>query len=170
MLEHEAIEITAVRAALEEKDLVISITVRNRADRTVHAYGSPRRVLYDNATRKLTLELHDHGHGPEEEKRIEQHLKQPRVVPLEGGTETTFKVKLPTVIHRLRPAAERGTGALFEDLRISEAKEIELEIAHQDTPFYYNPKVDNLRQLRTWGRVIAKARLKLPEARREEQG
>ncbi len=51
----------------------------------------------------------------------------------------------------MRSAAERGTGPVFEELHISEAKEIEIEIAHQDTPFYYNPKMDNAEQLKAWG-------------------
>jgi hypothetical protein len=58
-------------------------------------------------------------------------------------------------------AAERGTGPAFEELRISEAKEIEIEIAHQDTPFYYNPKIDNAKQLKDWGKMVASARFRI---------
>jgi len=164
MLKRKSIQLEFATAAIEGDAFVIRVMVRNMTDRTLYAYASPRRVLYDNDTGKLTLQLHDHGYAPDEEKLIEQHLKEPRIVPLEGGQQTEIKIHLVPMMRRIRPATERGNGALYEELRVSEAKEVRLEIAHQDTPFYYNPKVSNLKQLQEWGRVIATATLEVRSA------
>jgi hypothetical protein len=45
-----------------------------------------------------------------------------------------------------------GNGPLFEELNVSEATEIHVEIAHHDTPFYYNPNRTNL----TWDTIHRK--------------
>lgn len=160
MLKNERIELKSITSEVEEKKFVIRIKIFNPEERTLHAYGSPRRILYDNATGKLTVCLHDQH--IEEDSIISRHLPQPSFVPLEGKTETELKISLPRIIKRIRSAAERGgSGPVTENLRISEAKEFDVEIAHQDTPFYYNPKIDNARQLKEWGRTIAKAHFKL---------
>ena len=161
MIERESIKLLSARAAVEGDDFVIRVMVKNSSSRTLYAYGSVRRALYDNATHKLSLQLHDHGYAPEEENVVAPHLKQPRIVPLEGNVDTELKITLVPLMRRIRPASERGTGELFEELRVSEATVVELEVAHQDTPFYYNPKVNNLRQLQEWGKAIAKATLDL---------
>jgi hypothetical protein len=161
MLKKEVIQIKAIKTGMEGDLFVIGIKVRNPEKRTLYAYGSPRRILYDNATGTLTLYLHDHHLSKEEEELLSPHLRQPRFVPLEAGTETEIKIKLEPVLNRIRSAVERGTGPLFEELRISEAKEVKVEIAHQDTPFYYNPKMDNAKQLKEWGQKITKASFKV---------
>ncbi len=160
MLKKVAIKINSVSVGLEDEKFVVKIKVNNPKDRTLYAYGSPRRIFYDNASGKLTLELHDRN-LPDEDQQVELHLKEPRFVPLEGGTESEIKIKLVPLMRRLRPSVERGNGALFEELRVSEAKEVEVEIAHQDTPFYYNPKLSNVKQLKEWGKTVSKAKFKI---------
>ncbi len=171
MLKTHTIKLKAVTTSLEEGKFAVRVKVKNPEDRTLYAYGSVRRIFYDNDTGKLTLYLHDHNLSEKEEKLISPHLREPRFVPLEAGTETEVKITLNPIMNRIRPAAERGNGPLLEELRISEAKEIELEIAHQDTPFYYNPKIANAKQLKEWGKVISKANFKIiplkPKRRKE---
>jgi hypothetical protein len=157
VLEHKSIRLESAIAVVEGDEYVIMVRVTNMVPRTLYAYGSVRRASYDNDTRKLLLQLHDHGYTPEEEEVIASHMKQPRIVPLEGGTQTELKITLAPMMRRIRPANERGTGPLFEELHISEATVLELEVAHQDTPFYYNPKQNNLHQLQEWGTAIATA-------------
>jgi hypothetical protein len=169
MLEQESIELRAVTAKVEEGRFIVRVKVFNPKERTLYAYGEARRVLYDDATGILTVHLHDQH--VEEDTIISRHLRQPRFVPLEGNTETEIALSLPKVIKRLRSAAERGeSGPVSEQLHISEATRIELEIAHQDTPFYYNPKEDNARQLKQWGHTIAKGTFDLerPETQGDE--
>ena len=164
MLKKEIIEISSVSAGLEDEKFVLMIKINNPEDRTLYAYGSPRRVFYNNDTGKLTLQFHDRDF-PEDNDHITLHLREPRIVPLEGKIETTIKVKLEPMMRRLRPSSERGNGALFEELRVSEAKEVEVEIAHQDTPFYYNPKLNNAKQLKEWGKPVTKRKLRIKPAR-----
>lgn len=181
MLEKEEMRIISAETYMEqtrsaksdqqEEWFVVSVKVENPTDRTLYAYGSVRRVFYDNNTRKLTLYLHDQHLSPEEEKIISQHLKQPRFVPLETDTKTDIKLTIPPVYIRTRTAAERGgSGPMTEELRVAEATEIEIEIASQDTPFYYNPKVDNARQFKEWGNIISKAKFKVEPAVKKTDG
>jgi|GEM_PF-1492546 len=155
------------RIAKPEEAYVVRVKVLNPEDRTLYAYGRQRRILYDNATGKLTLCLHDQhiveGHP------IAEHLSVPPIIPLEGKTETEIKLSLPKTIDRILSAAERGGSPNFtEQLRISEAKEIQVEIAHQDTPFYYNPKVSMVKQLKEWGKAVATDRFKVAPTKPKE--
>ncbi len=161
MLKNEAIQLAAVTTSLEADKFVITIKVRNTGERTLHAYGSPRRIYYDRASAKLRLVLHDHSMSEEEEKLISPHLKRPYFVPLEAQVATDIKIRLDPIIKRIRPALERGNGPMIEELPITEAQEIEIEIACQDTPFYYNPGLPNAQQLKQWADVISKASFKL---------
>lgn len=161
MLKKETIQLKTVTTSLEKDKFVVKVKMMNPENRTLYVYGSARRIFYDNATGKLTLYLHDHHLSEEEEELISPHLRQPRFVPLEAGTETEVRITLNPILNRIRSAAERGSGPLFEELRILEAKEIEFEIAYQDTPFYYNPNIDNSKQLKEWGKVISKGTFKI---------
>jgi hypothetical protein len=164
MLNENAIQIISTQTAIENDQLVITISIKNPLPRTVYAYGKPRRIFYDNNSGKLTLFFHDHMNS-DEEKVYSPHLKEPHFVQLEGKTVTELKVKLDKKINRIRSGAERGNGPLFEELRVSEAKEVHIEIVHQDTPFYYNPKLPNAKQLNEWGKNISKANFKIRQVK-----
>lgn len=168
MIKKNSIQLTEVTAKLEEGKYTIRIRIRNQEDRTLYAYGSPRRILYNKSSRKLTLYLHDHHLSKEEEKLISPHLRQPSFIPLEAHTETEFKVRLNPILNRIRPASERGNGPLFEEQHISEAQQIDIEIACHDTPFYYNPKIANADQLKKWGALISKANFKITPVKQRQ--
>lgn len=154
MLEKESIQLQSLAAQVEPDKFVVKVQIRNPENRTLYAYGTVRRYLYDAAARRLTLCLHD-GHLSDDDINS-RHLPEPRMVPLEQQTDTELLLDLPKVVHRVRGAAERqGGGALTEDLPIAEAAEIRLEVAHQDTPFYFNPAQNRAAQLREWGRQVA---------------
>jgi hypothetical protein len=165
MLKQAAIELTSITGQIEDDKFAVRIKINNPEKRTLYAYGTPRRTFYDNSSGKLTLILHDQNLTAEEEEIYSPHLREPRFVPLEATSETELVLKLPPVLNRMRSATERGTGPVFEELHIAEAKEVEIEIAHQDTPFYYNPQMDNARQLKEWGKMVAKAKFKIPSRR-----
>jgi hypothetical protein len=139
-----------------EDRYVVRIKVFNPENRTLYAYGDARRILYDKATGKLKLNLHDQD--LDENSIIAMHVKRPHFVPLEANAETEIKLSLPKVINRILSSTARGgSGPISEQWNISEAKDIEVEIAHQDTPFYYDPKVPMARQLKDWGKAISKS-------------
>jgi hypothetical protein len=146
----------------EEERFIVRLKVFNPENRTLYAYGEARRIRYDKATGKLSLGLHD-GHV-DENSPIAIHLTRPKFVPLEANAETEIKLALPRSINRLRSAAERAGGPLFEKLDIENAKEIEVEIGHQDTPFYYNPKETMAKQLKEWAKPVTKSVFKLDPA------
>jgi hypothetical protein len=164
MLEKKNIAIREVTAAAEEGKFVVRITVHNPAKRTLYAYASPRRILYDSVTGLLTICLHDHH--VEEGSVISRHLPQPRIVPLEGNADSEVTLSIPPIIRRVRAVTERGdAGGVIEELRVSEASEVRVEVAHQDTPFYYDPKQDKAHQLKKWGKVIASGTFKIRPGR-----
>jgi hypothetical protein len=155
MLSKQEIQLTQLTTQLIDDRMTVNVMVKNPLDRTLYAYASPRRILYDKTTGKLTLALHDQH--LENDAGFIRDISRPRVVMLEGNTETEIKLDLPKVINRLRPAAERGNGPLAEVLPIAEANEIQMEIAHQDSPYYYDPKKPAVMQLKEWGSPVATA-------------
>jgi hypothetical protein len=160
MAAKETIQLRDLTARVEEERFVMRMKVFNPKQRTLHAYKDPRHLQYDNVTGKLTLYLHDQTVG--KNSTVSHHLPEPSLAPLEGKTETEIKISLPKVMNRFKSAAERSnSGPIIEQLRIYEAKEIYLEIAYNDTPFYENPKADTATELKEWGRSIAKASFKL---------
>jgi hypothetical protein len=167
MTKKETIELKDLTASVEEEKFIVRVKIFNPKQRTVHAYRDPRRILYDNTTGKLSLYLHDQH--VEEDSIFSRHLPEPALAPLEGETETEIKISLPKVMNRFKSAAERGSsGPITEQLRVSEANEVQLEIAYNDTPFYDEPEVDQAKQLKEWGRNIAKADFKLKPPERKE--
>jgi hypothetical protein len=161
MLEKDTIQLNEVKTAIEEKKLVVRVKVKNPLDRTLYAYGSVRRILYDDSSGKLTLCLHDQ-HQEDDKDLNSLHLPVPRIVQLEGKTAAEIKIKLAPTINRMRSAAERAGGKpLVETMNISEAKEIIIELAHEDTPFYFNPKISNSKQFKGWGKAVSRASFKV---------
>lgn len=164
MLKKEAINLEKISSHIEEQRLeslseekktekiAVNLKIFNPENRTLYAYGTPRRILYDDTAKKLSIFFHDQH--VDENSLIGIHLKEPKFIQLEGNKETDFKFRLPKIMKRIKGHSEGGG---TEILNIYEADDIDIEIAHQDTPFYYNPRVNNAKQLKEWGNVIAKA-------------
>jgi hypothetical protein len=152
-MKKKTVEVTGVKLDARGENIRLRVKLFNHAQRTAYAYGSPRRIYYDDSTGSLTLHLHD--------RHVQEHprpVAQPGFVPLAGNAESEIRIWLPKTMKRLRGAAEReGTGPLVEELRVSEATRVCVEIAYRDTPFYHNPHGDVARQLREWGSAIASA-------------
>lgn len=168
MLEKETIEIHDVNANLEDDKMIVRVKVRNPTDRTLYTYGNVRNIQYDEATGKLILALHDHRHQ-DDNNPDKYHLPQPKIIQIEGKTTAELKLKIAPVIRRIKSHTERGTGGgpVTEELHVAEANEIQVEIAHQDTPFYYDPKKSNLRQFKEWGQVVSTANFKITPPRKK---
>jgi len=170
VIQEPVIRLKTATTEIHGKKLVIKITVTNPSARVLHAYGSIRRLFYNNLTKKLTLYLHDQHLTEHEEKLYSPHLRQPRFVPLEANADTVIKLTMDPVLNRMRSANERGGGPIFEELRVAEATDIDVEIAHQDTPFYYNPSKGNAKQLKDWGAAVSKASFRIPSPLSLPQG
>src|SRR5438045_2219271 len=94
------VEVRALTAAVEEGNLIVRVKIFNPEYRTLHAYRSPRRILYENATGKLTLYFHDQR--VEEDSASLRHLPEPTFVSLEGNAEAEIKISLPKVMNRIK--------------------------------------------------------------------
>ncbi|HEY5799591.1 MAG TPA: hypothetical protein VIT92_05190 [Burkholderiaceae bacterium] len=155
MLDKQAITLQSLTARTAQERLILRVDIQNTQPRTLYAYATVRRYQYNLATRVLTLELHDRHL---QDDLNAPHMPEPRFLPLEQNTVTVLELDLPAVIHRIRDAQERqGGGDLIEHWPIAQASEVRLEVAHQDTPYYYNPARGNAVQLKEWGAQIAAA-------------
>lgn len=154
MLDEPRIELRNITGEVRPDGVVLTVTVFNPEDRTLYAYSSPRRIVYDAGTKTLTVSLHDHHVEPDHP--IAPHLPQPRFESLEGHAQTDVPIYLPRVLRRVRDASQRTAGEpMTEELNISEATTVTVEMAHQDTPFYFNPRLEKTSQLRQWGEQVA---------------
>lgn len=169
MLEKEVLKLDSIEEEMEDDHFLIKLKVSNSIDRTVYAYSSPRKILYDPATKTLNLILHDHDVA--ENSILTNHLLEPAVKQVAGNSEGEIKLKLPKVIHRIKSAAETGGGKIeVELLNIQDAENVNVEIAYQDTPFYYKPgKKNNLAQLKQWGGIISKAKFDLKKRKKDRE-
>lgn len=158
--EHSKLTITSASSRSTENDYIIEIIISNNDTRTNYSYGGkPRKIWYDSASGILSLYFHD-SHI-ELRSLISQHVKEPVFLELEGRKTTRLEIKLPKIINRIKSASEGSGSVELENWHISQANTLIVEIAYNNTPFYYNPKEDNLSQLRSWGKTIVKSNLKL---------
>lgn len=163
MLDIDCIKIKSLETEMDDKHFIFKITILNECDRTVYVYSEVRRYLYNNDTKNLTICLHDNYIT--EDHILSKHLKEPMMQELPRSGDSMLILKLPKTIKRIKSASERqGDNDMVEQLNISEAIEVDLEIAHQDTPFYYNPKMNNARQLNQWGKKVVKSHFKLKDS------
>lgn len=166
MVDGPGIELRDISGRVDDDHIVVTVTIFNPQQRTLYAYGSPRRIAYDPDSRTMTVALHDEHIDPDHP--LAPHLPQPRFVQLEGNTETDVEIVLPAISRRIRSADERaGGGPMIEEQPLVEAENAEIEMAYQDAPFYYNPRLDKAVQLRQWAGDIARLRAPLRLTRRQ---
>lgn len=100
------------------------------------------------------MSLHDQHLTPDHP--IAAHLPQPRFVALAGEAVTDESIAIPRVVKRILGAGERALdGPMVELQNVTQATSATVEIAHQDTPYYYNPREGKVEQLRRWGAHVA---------------
>jgi hypothetical protein len=152
-MEKPSLEIQSMAVSEDDGQVTFKVSVFNSENRTIYGYATARRILYDAATKQLTLCLHDNH--VDENSLISMHMKEPRMKEFEANADTVMTLKLPKVLKRLKAFSETGGNAEIEILNINEADTVHIEIAQQDTPFYFNPKLNHARQLKEWGRAIS---------------
>jgi hypothetical protein len=144
--------------------VAVEIPVANGADRTLHAYATARKILYDPSTKKLTLELTDEGAGP---LMLGGTFVFPKFVAVDPGQERTIELDLPAVIHRMAPGADQPSPTI-ENLPIHEATSADVKLAWSDTPFYPEARETEktpLDQLQEWQTGTAQQELKVKRGR-----
>lgn len=169
MLEEPTVEFRRVSGRITDDHVLITARIHNPTDRTLYAYETPRRIRYDATSATITVDLNDAY--LDLDHPIAPHLLQPNFLALEGGTDTLLRVRLPRVLRRVRSAQERqGQGPLVEELPLEQAQHVELAVAVQDTPFYYNPREHTVTQLRAWGAQVARTQARISLSRHRRPG
>ena len=153
-MEKPIIKIKSIIKSLDENFLTLKISIFNPENRTLYAYAVVRRVLYDSISKELTLCLND-SHI-DEKSLLSMKLKEPKILELEANLTTTMTLKVHKILKRLKSHKEIDGIERIEILNIYEASKINVEIAFNENPFYYNPKENNATQLKTWGKSICK--------------
>lgn len=149
----DSMNVTGGSARVREDALVVTVTLRNRSDRTMYAYEEARKIQYDAATKRLRLLFHDHEADPV----VMQHLLRPHIKEIPAGEEAEVQVRLPHEMRRLRSAAESarlaasGDASMYDVQRLADAENVDIEVAIADTPFYPTVGDDSMgAELRAW--------------------
>lgn len=130
------LEIGKVQMQDDGTNLIVTIELLNKTDRTLHAYADPRGILYDPATRTLTVMLTDR----DLQDRVGSTFRRPNLRAIDPQGITLLRLTLPRVLNRMKPSAEKLTSPEFEKLNIFEAQTVEVRVAWSDRPFYADPR------------------------------
>jgi hypothetical protein len=136
-VERDALK-TEIDAVGEADDgLEVRLVFRNDADRALHYIAGVRGLLYDPATKRLTVRLSDEGReiipGGANIRPPFRHV--------EPGSQSELTLKLPTEITMLaEPTDPERKEVMFQAHRIADAEQIVVEVAWADVPFYEDPR------------------------------
>ena len=153
----EDLALGAVDARVDPEEIVVSVELVNRSDRTVHAYRATRGLGYEPASRTLRILLTDRGLRPIGHAGS---FVLPRFTAVDPHGSITIELRLPRTLTHIAGIGARGA-PLIERVRIDEAREFLIEVGWSDTPFYRDPrptKAHPAAQLQAWERGRASSR------------
>lgn len=133
MTKPDALSVLSADVCSTDDTLVVTVRLRNDADRALHYIASVRSIQYDPATRRLTLRLSDEGRVVVPGAAI----VRPKFRHIDPNSEAELTLTVPAEIVMLAapPDPERRRVA-FQKHRLTDAEEIVVEIAWSDTPYY----------------------------------
>lgn len=131
------LQITTATVEDDGKRLWLDVTVHNPSDRTLHLYRTLRAIRYDPETHTLLVQMSDRG--LEEPHRVGNFIR-PRLISIDPGGTTSFRVPLPRVITRVKASPQKLRSPIIESLPAHEAETLEIEIAWGRAPFYDDPR------------------------------
>jgi len=119
-----------------DRGIELVLRIRNPGDRALHCISDRRGVLYDPATRRLTVRLTDEGRIllPSAVARL------PRFAVIDPHSDAEIAVRLPAKIVKLADTPSPAGDVSMEEHSILDASEIEVDIAWADTPFYQDSR------------------------------
>lgn len=140
----------------DDQHLIVNVEIHNPSDRTLHAYASVRKMLYDDGAKVLRLLMTDRGRS---EKPFSTTFIRPRFTSVDANGQSVITLSLPRFLTRLAPG-ESKVVAKLEKLPVHEAEAVEVEVAWSDKPFYLDPrsKKSVREQLIAWQKGIALGR------------
>jgi hypothetical protein len=125
-----------------DDDLEFVVRLSNTATRALHYIADVRATKYDPATRTLTLSLSDEGR----EVIPGAISKLPVFRRIDPGSEAEILLRVPNRLIKLSRTAPPGELA-FETHQLSEAREVVIEIAWADVPYYKDTRVKDDKRL-----------------------
>lgn len=125
-----AAQLRSVRVLDDALEVVVD--VGNDGDRSLHYIAEVRAIDYDPATRRLRLRLSDRGR----EVFIGVAADEPTFRTVEPHGQAALVLSLPRTIVRLAALDEPSPEPRFEEQRIADATEVEVEIGWSGTPYY----------------------------------
>lgn len=147
-----------VKNAIVEDDetgnnMFARLEVENDSDTTLHFIAVARQVLYDPATKELTVRLTDSALA---ELPIQPPFEvPPPIAAVDPHDKREIVVKLPRFVTRVEP------GPQIVQLPAHEAQSVTIEVGWSDKAFYRDPREKrgggSMRsQLKNWERGVAK--------------
>lgn len=138
----------------------VIVRLRNDNDRAVHYIADVRAMLFDPATRRLTIRLSDAGRT-----RVAGIASiEPDFRYIDPHSDAELKLLLPPTMVKLAATAGPGDEVRFEEHAPANATEIVVEIGWADTPYYEDPRGQATDAYPTalWeqGRVVASSKLR----------
>jgi len=147
-------DLTAAIQSVAPVDTRLQVVVRlqNKAARALHYVADVRAMRYDPTTRTLTLALSDEG------REVIPGLagKLPLFRHVDPGSEAEIHLSVPDRIVKLsRSAGSAGaagsaeSGELsFETQQLSDVREVVVEVAWADVPYYHDTRASALQDAR----------------------
>ncbi|CAG0931589.1 hypothetical protein RHDC3_01918 [Rhodocyclaceae bacterium] len=133
-----------------EGKVLVSVTLANDSDRPLFVIPRVRRIRMDPDTGTLHLFFSGTGERPPVSGRFRTEFSSPRTTPLPERSEKTLTATLPEVMTQMFIREDGSYG--FRPLDLREARDVVVEVAVDDKPFYPSPaRKDLSRQAAAWG-------------------
>lgn len=129
----DQVRIASVRLEGTGQELFAHVTVHNGTAYSLHVYESPRRILWDQPTKTLTLAMRE-NECTDTSSTLCLHYTFPRYVEIDADTEDDVVVKLPRTLSKLAAPAPGSGAPSFEKLEIATADRVVVEMAWADDP------------------------------------
>lgn len=130
----DEIRITSVRLEDTGSKLLAHVGVHNGTAYSLYVYERPRRILWDEPTKTLTLAMRENECT--DTSTLCLHYAFPQYREVDGDTDEDVVVELPRTLSKLAtPAQGSGSAApTFEKLEIATASRVVVEMAWADDP------------------------------------
>ena len=114
----------------------IIVRLNNPANRAMHYITDLRSIRYDTARRRLVLGLSDRG----SEAGTAAFRTHPQFAYIDPASAAELKLQLLASYVQFDSQVSASGDLLFTEIRPASAREIVVEIAWSDVPFYDDPR------------------------------
>lgn len=129
----DEIRITSVRLEDTGSKLLAHVGVHNGTAYSLYVYQRPRRILWDEPTKTLTLAMRE-NECTDTSSTLCLHYAFPQYVEVDGDTNEDVVVELPRTLSKLAASPTGGAAPAFEKLEIATANRVLVEMAWADDP------------------------------------